>query len=146
MTSDFDKIKDLISHEKRACDRLELPLKIRYALLADNGEPGSWSAPVLLDNIAGEGLGFSTDAVLSQGDGLLIEIHLPVDAHPLVMRAEVVWIQKNFTDGGSRGAFSYGLKIARMDDEARKKFEQFISDSIIDTYLDDNGTVKDVNA
>jgi hypothetical protein len=146
MTSNFEKMKELISKEKRLCDRLDLPLTIRYSLVNANGVSGQWSEPVFLDNIGGDGLGFSDDMVLSKGDRLEIELHLPVDKKPFFLGAEVVWVQKNFVAHGeiSCGKFSYGLRIFQLDDDARKKFEQFISDSIIDKYLNDDGKLKDI--
>ncbi len=145
MASKFEKMKELLSQEKRVCERLELPLKIRFSLLDAKGTQGPWSEFVLLDNIGGEGLGFSHDMVLAKGDRLAIELNLPVDKKPFFLGADVVWIQKNFVVKGehSQGKFSYGLRIFECDDHARKKFEQFISDSIIDKYLNDEGTLKD---
>lgn len=146
MASNLDKMKEIISSDKRSCDRLELPLKVRYSNLSES-EGGSiaWSDFVWLDNIGGEGLGFTDNIELVKGDKLEIELKLPLEKEPFYIGAEVMWVKQNVEPRGEihSGKFSYGLKIFRLEDHDRKKFEQFIADTIIDGYLDDQGELRD---
>lgn len=146
MASNFEKMKELIAQEKRLCDRLELPIKIRYIALNKGARGSRWSDYVFLDNIGGQGLGFTDNTVLAMGDKLEIELSLPQEQTPVFFGAEVMWIHKNFRARGltAFGKFSYGLRIYHLDDEARRKFEQFISDSIIEKYVADDGKLKDI--
>ena len=147
MASNLDKMKEIISSDKRICDRLELPLKIRYSKVIESNEDAvSWSDYVWLDNIGGEGLGFTDSIELFNGEKLEIELLLPTEKRAFYIGAEVMWISKNteLNEGNRSGEISYGLKIYRLDENDRKKFEQFISDSIIDQYLDDAGELRDI--
>ncbi|MEW5895758.1 MAG: PilZ domain-containing protein [Candidatus Omnitrophota bacterium] len=139
MTSNLKKIKEIIASDKRSCERLELPLKIRY--LRAMSPADQWSDYVWLDNIGGEGLGFTDDFELSMGDKIDIELKIPSERKSFYMGGEIVWIRRNFLRRGEihLGKYSYGLKIYRLEEEDKKKFEQFISDSIIEKYLDDQG-------
>ena len=139
MTSNLKKIKEIIASDRRSCERLELPLKVRY--LTAGGLADQWSDYVWLDNLGGEGLGFTHDAELLKGDKLDIELKIPSEKKPFYMGAEVVWARENLMSLSeiNLGKYSYGLKIFQLGEEDKKKFEQFISDSIIDKYLDDQG-------
>lgn len=149
MALNLNKMKEIISCDKRICDRLEFPLKIRYSkLLESTDDSVSWSDFVWLDNIGGEGLGFSDDAELLKGEKLDVELLLPDEREPFYVGAEVVWVGTGvvLNENVQSGKYSYGLKIYRLEDNDRGKFEQFISDTIIDQYLDDEGKLRDIES
>lgn len=146
MTRNLDKIKEIIASDKRKCDRLERPLKIRYTRSSgEQGLPDNWSDFLWLDNIGGEGLGFRDNIELSKGENLEIELHLPQVKSPIYFGVEVMWVSRNFRPEGEAqsGDFSYGLKIVRLAESDYKQFVRFISDSLLDEYLDDNGKLKE---
>ena len=142
MASNLEKIKAMISNDKRLCERLALPIRIRYARMSDAaGREPKWSDFVWLDNIGGEGFGFTADISLANGEKLKIEMTIPCEPKPFIVGAQVVRIQE-----GHAGSFFYGLKIFLLQEGAKGKFEQFISDGIIDKYLDDQGLLKDIES
>jgi len=147
MTSNLEKIREIVSQDKRICERLELPMAIRYSKFVDAAsDVVKWSDFVTLDNIGGEGLGFSDDFELFKGDRINVELKLPCQVNPVYIGAEVMWASRNFQPDAGGGNFSYGLKIFKLSDNDQKKFQQFISDRIIDKYLDDQGRFRDIES
>lgn len=147
MTSNLEKMREIVSQDKRVCERLDLPMAIRYSKFVDaSGEVVKWSDLVTLDNIGGEGLGFSDDFELLKGEKINVELKLPCQLSPVYLGAEVVWVSRNFQPDADGGGFSYGLKIFKLSDDDQKKFQQFISDRIIDKYLDDQGKLRDIES
>lgn len=147
MASNLEKIKQIIASDKRYCERLELPLKIRYRITAEKKQKfADWSDCVWLDNVGGEGLGFSSDVSFKKGEKLDIELKVPTETSPFFFGAEIVWIHKNenLKNQLHPGKYYYGLRFYQLSEEVQKDFERFIADNIIDKYLDEQGQLKDV--
>jgi len=144
MGSKLNKIKEAFSKDKRLCERLTLPAAMRYASVPDPAGAGApeWSEITQLENLGGGGLGFCADAALPKGQKLTVELMLPCDPDPFVFTAEVVHVEDG--QGPDRDRFFYGVRIMDLQTGSRKMFEQFITDGIIDKYIDDGGGFKDI--
>lgn len=139
MGTKFEKIKKIIDKDKRLCERLELPLKVYY-FIESQGEKSDWIGPVLLDNIGGKGFGFHNSIEIPKGSKLSIKILMENDLEPVFFSGEVVWIKEEIClssteDGKDICVYSYGIFMKEKDPKAYQKFVNYISDNILDKYL-----------
>ncbi|MBU0469541.1 MAG: PilZ domain-containing protein, partial [Candidatus Omnitrophica bacterium] len=142
--SKFEIIKEMISSDKRLCERLRLPIKVYYSegLTKDITE---WIGPVLLDNASGNGLMFHCDKDIPKGKKLNIRLFIEDDLKPIDFDGEVIWArQKNCLANMEKGlGFLYGVFIKEKDIKEYQRFVTYITDSIIDEYLDERGKLRE---
>ena len=137
----------MISSDKRLCERLRLPLKVYYSevLTKDNTE---WTGPVILDNASGNGLMFHSDKELARGKKLNIRLFIEDNMRPIDFDGEVIWARKKdclpSIEKGAKGlGFLYGVFIKEKDIKEYQRFVTYITDSIIDEYLDERGRLRE---
>jgi len=93
MGSKFQKVKEIISEDKRSCERLSLPIKAFYSRDLSEGS-AKWVGPLTLDNASGNGMRFTTVEKISKGSKLSIKIYIEEDPDPVYFEGEVVFPQE----------------------------------------------------
>jgi len=126
-----NRIKSLISQDKRKSDRLNLSLKIFYKLSSSS----KWIGPLLVENIGGDGLKLSSRIKLEKDTGINLKIELPRDPQPITVKGKVVWCEEKSL---KHPDYSIGIEFSKMRSRDRKKFVKYIGKNILIEYL--NGT------
>lgn len=85
-----------------------LKTKVRFQL-ENGGKILPPKYPALSRNISVEGLGFSSDKKLKDGDCLYMEVYLPGQAKPVYMEGKVCWSRR--TLGKERYKYNTGIKL-----------------------------------
>ncbi len=141
----LERLRQIISSDQRRCERIDLPLKMFYALQPDPGKELDWKGPVLLENIGGEGIGFHDRSMIPAETELLVRMYLPDDPVPAVFIGKVMWSEISFSKDDRRNkVYSYGIHIEKYDPTTEARFMGFMTDQILGKYLDASGDLKDI--
>ena len=113
------------ANNRRKYARLDIALTVSYAIEGVGGELSEYAEAVSSD-ISATGLRLMTPTFLSAGSRLDLEIYLgEEEAPPLHAKGEVVWQNKI-----SPTSFETGILIQHMDNDAKKRFMQFVFDQM----------------
>jgi len=126
----LDKIKSLISQDKRKSDRLNLPLKIFYKLPSSS----EWIGPLTIENIGGDGLRFRSRTKLNKNTEITLEIELPHEPKPIPVKGKIVWCEEISL---KRLNYHIGVEFSKMRYQDRRRFVKYIGRNIITEYLNE---------
>ncbi|VAX35408.1 hypothetical protein MNBD_UNCLBAC01-832 [hydrothermal vent metagenome] len=142
MKIDLINLKETLSSDKRKSDRMQLPVKLSYAL-GDSLEilPKEWIDPLEVIDIGGEGAKFLSEKSIKKDTSLILKINLPNYDKPIILTSEIIWSKKENIETSTDSAFSVGIKFNKMHYKDRKKFVSYLSDSILGLHLDDDGNL-----
>lgn len=147
MKSKYKEIKDLINSDKRLCDRLRLPLKVYYSQGLAKADT-EWLGPVSLDNVSGNGIMFHCDQEMPKGEKINVRLYIEDDMVPVDFDGDIVWVKQKdclaMPGNGKDGlGFLYGVFLKERDIKGYQRFVSYITDNIINEYLDDHGRIKE---
>ncbi len=147
MNDNYNKIMEIIKRDRRACERLNVDLEIFYSpdLSLEVTSP-SWKGPYKLENIGGEGISFLSDETLTVKSNLSFKFTLPRQVIPMIVTGTIIWQNeqnRETTQGQADGRlFCYGVKFEKIQEEFERHFIDFISEAIMDKYIDENGDLR----
>lgn len=113
--------------ERRKCQRLQIPLEIRYKLSEKDGK--AYGIKCL--NISGVGMKIETKEWLRVGQNIDISIYLPTHKKLVTINTRVVWSEKN------RDGYWSGLKFLKI--KPQTEFTEFLCEKILDISLENVG-------
>ncbi|MBI5300348.1 MAG: PilZ domain-containing protein [Deltaproteobacteria bacterium] len=110
---------------RRKYARLDIALTVSYAIESASGELSEYAEAVSSDISAG-GLRLMTPTALTPGSILDLEVFLGSDPESRIKaKGEVVWQNQI-----SPTSFETGVLIQHMDNDAKKKFMEFVFDQM----------------
>lgn len=112
--------------EKRRCQRLTIPLKVRYKAAGR----GKREHGIKCLNISGAGMKIETKGSLKAGQNIDILVYLPREKKLVTINTKVVWSEKN-----KQGCWS-GLKFLKIGPQT--EFTEFLCEKILDISWENN--------
>ncbi len=142
MVDDYEKMIELVQRDRRVCERLSVELDIFFSpdLTLEVSSP-TWKGPYKLENIGGEGISFLCDGEISLRTKMSFKFTLPRQIVPMIVTGAIIW-RNNSKKSGNKKFFCYGVKFDKIKQEFERHFISFISEAIMDKYLDGNGNLK----
>ncbi|OPX30414.1 MAG: hypothetical protein B1H08_01795 [Candidatus Omnitrophica bacterium 4484_171] len=129
----LDKIKSLVSQDKRKSDRLNLSLRIFYKLPSSS----EWTGPLLVENIGGDGLKLNSKIKLKKDTEINLKIELPHEPQPITVKGKIVWCREK---SPNLSGYSIGIEFSKMHPRDRRKFIKYIGKNILIEQLNRIGT------
>lgn len=143
---DYNKIAEIVQRDRRVCERLNVQLDIFFSpeMTLEVISP-LWKGPYKLDNIGGEGISFGCDEEIPSGTKVSFKFTLPLQPLPMIVTGTVIWKgtrQQSQQKTSQSKFFVYGAKFDKIKSEFEEQFLSFISEAIMDKYLDKDGNLK----
>ncbi|MCP5007338.1 MAG: PilZ domain-containing protein [Planctomycetes bacterium] len=142
MTSEKDKLKELLSQDSRRSERLTLPMYLFYSHLPET----AWIGPQSVVDVGGDGLRFQSEHSIAENSELQLKINLSKDPTPLIFKCKVVRCekylnQKPLPTAKNEDGYSIGVKFYKMAHTDRQKYVNFICGKILSSYLTEEDSV-----
>lgn len=119
--------------ERRICQRLTIPLKVRYKAAGK----GNKERQIKCLNISGVGMRIETKEGLKAGQNIDILVYLPGEKKLVTIHTRVVWSEKN------KDGYWSGLKFLKI--EPQTEFTEFLCEKILD-ISSENGGIDEVSS
>ena len=140
MMNNSESIREIISNDKRKCERLDLEIEVLYSLYKGASLPEEWVGPFVIDNICGDGLSLSIDKQMEKNTGLHVKIRICSESDPIHCYGKVVWCKESISsemvkDIKTIHPFVIGVQFDEVHENDKKRFVNYISDQILSKYL-----------
>jgi len=143
MDPEMKSIKTTLLGDKRTAERLFLPVGFSFSfqdLPLDISSP-EWQTPVQLENIGGNGVQFISSTEIKKETTLSLKLNLPDESKAILFKGNVVWSRESFDPSLPKKSYVIGIKFNKMNYADRQRFVNYISDSILQQYINDDGEV-----
>ncbi len=109
--------------ERRKFIRLGVPVGLKYIVAGESQRQEGTT-----HDISCEGLRFTTDIEIKEGDGLEINLDVPNANNPVHIKGKVVWTKRVSTEDSSPK--EVGVEFAEIEEDNKNTFLKFLCDLI----------------
>ncbi len=142
MSSETEDLRKLIAMDRRSADRLALTVKISYCIANHT----DWIDVRSVDDIGSNGVKITTNQCIRKNTEISLKIFFSEGNEPIEVKGDSAWAKRmplSLGDSGSQEQlYSVGIKFQKMNYKDRQQFMMFISDNILDEFLDNKGNIK----
>lgn len=147
MSSEFKKIKDIFSKDKRKTERLSFPLKVEYSFEDEN-----WKEPVSIQNASGGGINLIVNENIQKEKDVSLKISIPDHPTPIFCQGKVIWtkecppeekkeLEANNID--TANIINIGIEFGIMEQDLRETYVNHVCENILNHFLDDSGEINE---
>lgn len=120
------------SAERRRYARLDVNTKVNF-MVKGKKEVSTKNLSAISKNISIEGICFTSKNQLKTGDNLQLELFLPAEPEPLLLKGEVKWCRPiDKPEGKSPTDFEIGVKLHTLKESDESRYMQYVLDKMME--------------
>lgn len=123
-------MKEKKMKEHRRYVRIDVATKINLQVKGKAKEKKNLSA--VSQNISSEGVCFKTDKQLAPGTELELEVFLPSEPKPLLLRGEVRWSQPIVPQTRGKRMFNTGVRLFTFNGNDENRYLKYVSQKMME--------------
>jgi c-di-GMP-binding flagellar brake protein YcgR len=112
--------------ERRKYVRLNVPLEVKYSV-EGKAHPAGKS---ITKNISPSGTRFAIEEQLAKGTIINLEVKIPLQTEPILLKSRVVWSKKDSVEGPK--PYDVGLEFVQIPEESKSIFFQYLCNLMYD--------------